>query len=38
MKKLKAFLKMIRDLFNINDCIDAGAIDFSGQGRNKYGK
>ena len=38
MNRLKAFFKKVRDLFSIKECIEAGAVDLSGQGRNKYGK
>ena len=27
-----------KGLFDISDCIEAGAVSFEGQGRDKYGK
>lgn len=38
MKKLKALLQKLDDLLIGKKYIDAGALDLSGQGRNKYGK
>ena len=41
MKKVKAFFKklsaIIDDLFSVQKYVDAGILDFSGQGRDKYG-
>lgn len=38
MKKIIAFLKKFLRYDPWKPYIDAGVIDFSGQGRNKYGK
>ena len=38
MKTLKAILQAARDLFNFEKYVDLGVLDYSGQGRNKYGK
>lgn len=38
MKTLKAIYNAIRDLFNVKKYVDLGVLDFSGQGRNAYGK
>ena len=35
MKKIVSF---IRSLFDVRAYVDAGILDFSGQGRDKYGK
>lgn len=35
MKKILAFIK---SLFNKREAVDLGLCDFSGQGRDKYGK
>ena len=38
---MKKILKTLKALFNgsaLRESIDAGAVDFSGQGRDKYGK
>ena len=37
-KAIKNIINFIKDLFDISDCIEAGAISFEGQGRDKYGK
>ena len=38
MKKLKMILEKLDDLLTLKKYVDIGALDFSGQGRNKYGK
>lgn len=38
MKKFIAFIKSLFDGSALRESIEAGAVDFSGQGRNKYGK
>lgn len=38
MKTLKAILKKLDDLLTLKKYVDAGVLDFSGQGKNKYGK
>ena len=38
MKKIIAFLKKLWNYDPWKPYIDAGVIDFSGQGRNKYGR
>lgn len=38
---MKKILNTLKALFNgsaLRESIEAGAVDFSGQGRNKYGK
>lgn len=35
INKIANFFK---GLFNISDCIEAGAVSFEGQGRDKYGR
>ena len=37
-KAIKNIINFIKDLFDISDCIETGAVSFEGQGRNKYGK
>lgn len=37
MKKLKTILKKLDDLLTLKKYVDMGVIDFSGQGKNKYG-
>ena len=38
MQTLKAVLQKINDLLTLKKYVDCGALDFSGQGKNKYGK
>lgn len=38
MKTLKVFLQKINDILSMKKYVDCGVIDFSGQGKNKYGK
>ena len=42
MKTLKAFIKklsaIIDDLLTLKKYVDLNVVDFSGQGKNKYGK
>ena len=38
MNKLKTILQKINDLLSLTKYVDCGVIDFSGQGKNKYGK
>ena len=38
MKKFFAFIKSMLDGSARKEAIEAGAVDYSGQGRNKYGK
>lgn len=38
MNKLKAILAKLDDLLTLKKYVDSGVIDFSGQGKNKYGK
>ena len=38
MKTLKAILQAARDIFDVKKYVDLGVLDFSGQGRNQYGK
>ncbi len=38
MKTLKAFLQKLDDLLSMKKYVNCGVVDFSGQGRNKYGK
>ena len=35
---MKKLIEFIRSLFDTKYFVDAGVIDYSGQGRNKYGK
>ena len=34
---MKKFVAFVRSLFDLKFYIDAGLLDFSGQGRDKYG-
>lgn len=38
MKKFFAFIKSLFDGSALRESIEAGAVNLSGQGRNKYGK
>ena len=38
MKKIFAFIKSLFDGSAKREAVDLGLCDFSGQGRNKYGK
>lgn len=38
MKKLITFIKSLFDGSALRESIEAGAVDLSGQSRNKYGK
>lgn len=38
MKKFFAFIKSLLDGSAMREAIEGGAVDLSGQGRNKYGK
>ena len=38
MKKFFAFIKSLFDGSAMRAWVDEGLVDFSGQGRNKYGK
>ena len=38
MKTLKAILKKLDELLTLKKYVDYGVVDFSGQGKNKYGK
>jgi hypothetical protein len=38
MKKWFLFIKSLFDGSALRDAIESGAVDFSGQGRDKYGK
>ena len=37
MKTLEAILNAINDLLTMKKYVDCGLLDYSGQGRNKYG-
>ena len=38
MQTLKTILQRLNDLLTLKKYVDAGVIDFSGQGKNKYSK
>ena len=38
MRKMLAFIKSLFDGSALREAIEGGAVDLSGQGRNKYGK
>ena len=38
MKTLKTILQKINDILTLKKYVDLGVLDYSGQGRNKYGK
>lgn len=37
-KIITKIANFFKRLFDISDCVEAGAVSFEGQGRDKYGK